>query len=273
VRSKQFQMVAFLSICHLLAGGLAGSDFRWPEGKRAAISLSFDDGRPSQVDTGLALLDKYGVKATFYVLPDRAKTRLDGWKRAVASGHEIGNHSRSHPCTANYTFSLKNALEEYNLARMAADLDGANSEIEHLLGVRPVTFAYPCGQKFVGRGRNVKSYVPLVATRFLVGRGYLDEAANNPGVCDLAQAMGTYFDGLEFKQMMDLVSEAAKQRSWLIFVGHDIGKLAHQTTDAAALEALLKYLRDPTNGLWVDTVAAVGRYVQQQRSSGAKGLR
>ena len=28
--------------------------FRWPEGKRGAISLSFDDARPSQVDNGVA---------------------------------------------------------------------------------------------------------------------------------------------------------------------------------------------------------------------------
>ena len=63
--------------------------FSWPEGKQAALSLSFDDARPSQVDAGTALLDRLGTKVTFYVVPSRVEARLAGWKAAVASGHEI----------------------------------------------------------------------------------------------------------------------------------------------------------------------------------------
>src|SRR5260221_9413972 len=67
--------------------------FHWPEGKKVAVSLSFDDARPSQMDVGLPLFDKYGAKVTFYVNPRSLEKRLDGWKKAVAGGHEIGNHS------------------------------------------------------------------------------------------------------------------------------------------------------------------------------------
>lgn len=244
--------------------------FRWPEGKRAAVSLSFDDARLSQIDTGLALLDKYSVRATFYVSPDNVKKRLQGWKRAVASGHEIGNHTESHPCTGNYAFSLKNALEGYTLRMMEKELDGANAEIQGLLGVKPTTFAYPCGQKFIGRGREVKSYVPLVAERFVVGRGYLDEAANDPAFCDLAQATGMGFDGMDYEQIRKLIDQAAGEGRWLILVGHEIGDKAFQTTDRSALEALCKYARDPSSGLWVDTVEAIGRFIQQERASGER---
>ena len=250
-----------ISVCH--AAVLAGqTSFQWPEGKRAAISLSFDDARLSQVDVGLPLLNKCGVKATFFVSPGNLEKRLDGWKRVVASGHEIGNHSRSHPCTGNYAFSLNNALEGYTLARMAEQIGGANADIERLLGVKAVTFAYPCGQKFVGRGKNVKSYVPLVAERFIVGRGYLDEAANDPAVCDLAQAMGMGFDDMSYEQMLKLVSKAAEQGRWLIFVGHEIGDRAFPTPDTSALESLCKYAKDPANKLWIGTVGEIGRYVQ-----------
>ena len=37
----------------------------WPKGKKMALSLTFDDGRGSQVNGGTALLDKYGVKSKF----------------------------------------------------------------------------------------------------------------------------------------------------------------------------------------------------------------
>ncbi len=241
--------------------------FRWPNGKRAAASLSFDDARVSQIDTGLALLNRQQVKATFFVQPENVRKRLEGWKKAVADGHEIGNHSKSHPCTGNYAFSRRNALEDYSLEMMAAQLDGANAEIESLLGVKPRTFAYPCGQKFVGRGLDVRSYVPLVAERFLVGRGYLDESANDPAVCDLAQAMGTPFDDMEFEQMKNRVEEAARDGRWIIFVGHEIGKRGYQVTDTAALETLSEYFKDPAHGIWLATVAEIAEYVRQQRTS------
>jgi peptidoglycan/xylan/chitin deacetylase (PgdA/CDA1 family) len=239
--------------------------FRWPTGKRAAVSLSFDDGRTSQVDEGLALLRKIGIKVTFFVTPGAVAKRLDGWKQAAGDGHEIGNHSLSHPCSGNYAFSSQNALETYSLDSMAQQLDEANARIEALLGVKPTTFAYPCGQKFVGRGTNVKSYVPLVGERFLVGRGYMDESPNNPAVADLAQAMGTVFDDMDFLQMKTIVDAAAADGRWVIFAGHEIGSKKYQTTDARALEQLGAYLKDPANGIWLGTVAEVGAYVRERQ--------
>ena len=184
--------------------------FQWPNGKRAAVSLTFDDSRLSQIDAGLKVLRKEGVKATFYVQAPNVEKRLEGWKTAVVEGHEIGNHTMTHPCTGNYAFSRANALEDYDLSKMAGEMDENNRQIRKLLGVTPKDFAYPCGLKFVGRGRETKSYVPLVAERFLSGRGYLDEAPNDPSFVDLAQAMGTPFDDLEFEQMKKLVDEAAQ---------------------------------------------------------------
>ena len=240
--------------------------FQWPKGKRVAVSLSFDDARHTQVDRGLDVLDASGVKVTFFVVPENVKKRLDGWKRVVASGHEIGNHSLTHPCSGNFPFSFHNALENYTLEQMARNIDDANIEIRQLLGVQAATFAYPCGQKFVGRGQEVKSYVPLVAERFLVGRGFSEENFNDPAFCDLAQASGIVSDDLDYLQMVHLIARAAAQGAWIIFAGHDIGEKGAQTTDATALAALCKYMQDPANGVWVDTVGTIAGYIQQHRA-------
>ena len=245
------------------ATALAAARFRWPNGHRAAVSLTFDDARLSQVDAGLPLFDKLGAKATFYALPRSVEKRLDGWKKLVAAGHEIGNHSVVHPCTANYRVSL--ALEDFTLEKMDAELQQASTELRRLLGVTPVSFAYPCGQKFVGRGAGARSYIPLVAKHFASGRGYLDEAANAPEVCDLAQLMGTGFDGLTFAQMKAHLDKAGKDGRWVIFAGHEIGQAAHQTTDVAALTELVAYLKDPANGFWLDTVAHIAGHIQRSR--------
>ena len=245
----------------------AVAGFPWPAGKRVAVSFSFDDARASQIDVGVPLFDKYGAKVTFYVNPPNMEQRLEGWKKAAAEGYEIGNHSRSHPCSGNFTWSRKNDVEDYTLARMAEEMDTANTETERMLGVKPATFAYPCGQKFVGRGVDTKSYVPLVARKFLAGRGFRDEAANSPAFCDLAQLLGVSSDGMSFEDMRKAVLAAKEDGAWLVFAGHEIGSPAYQTTETAALEQFLKYAMDPANGVWLDTVDSIAKYIQTRRAN------
>ncbi|MBA7486634.1 hypothetical protein ES707_22195 [subsurface metagenome] len=241
-------------------------DFRWPEGKRAAISLTFDDARFSQVERGLPILDEYGAKATFYVSIEPLEKRLDEWKRAIANGHEIGNHTLTHPCSGNFSFARERALENYTLDKMRNELEEANNIIERLLDVRPVTFAYPCGQKYVGRGRNLKSYVPVVAEEFFAGRGWMDEWSNDPGFCDMAQLMAMELDGKDFEQVKQLFDRTLANGGWLVFCGHDIGEGGRQTTLSSTLKAICEYAQDPANGLWLDTVEAVARYILKQRT-------
>jgi len=241
------------------------SAFAWPQGIRGAVSLTFDDARTSQIDVGLPILDAHGVKATFYVSPEPMESRLPAWKEALANGHEIGNHSLRHPCTGNFPWARHKALEDYTLVQMEQELTAANATIESTLGIQPATFAYPCGQKYVGRGAKLNSYVPLVAEMFLAGRGWLDEGTNDPAFCDLAQLMGMELDGLDPAQAKTLIDKAVETGTWLVFCGHDIGDGERQTVRADTLKAICEYARDGDNGIWIDTVENVARYVQRRQ--------
>lgn len=242
----------------------------WPDGKRVALSLTFDDARPSQVDQGIPILDAHGVKATFYVSPARLSDRLEGWQAAVAAGHEIANHTLTHPCSANFAFARGNALEDMTLDQMEADILGANGTIERLLGVAPTTFAYPCGQTYVGRGTGVASYVPLVAAHFLAGRGAFNEAHNDPRYCDLAQLFGMAMDDVPFLYLKALLDHAIDGGGgWLVLFGHDVGPDGgRQVTRTDTLDALCQYAADAGSGIWVDTVEAVASYVRKVRDEG-----
>lgn len=241
------------------------STFVWPEGKRASLSLTFDDARVSQAQVGIPLLDRHSIKATFYVSPAPFQAHLPAWKQALANGHEIGNHSLRHPCTGNFAFAREKALEDYTLAEMERELKEANRVIESALGVRPATFAYPCGQKFVGRGAHLQSYVPLVARMFQAGRGWMDEAANDPGFCDPAQLLGVELDGRDFAAAKKLIDTAIENGSWLVFAGHEIGEGGRQTTRIDTLEAICRYAQDRNSGIWIDTVQNIVRYVAEAR--------
>jgi peptidoglycan-N-acetylglucosamine deacetylase len=62
------------------------------------IALTFDDG-PSAKTTPqlLDLLEKRGIKVTFFVQGMNAKDNPEIIKREIADGHEVGDHSWDHP--------------------------------------------------------------------------------------------------------------------------------------------------------------------------------
>jgi len=66
-------------------------------GKKGRVYLTFDDG-PSENWTPkiLDILKEKGVKATFFVVGDKAKRCPDIVKRIVEEGHGIGNHTYTH---------------------------------------------------------------------------------------------------------------------------------------------------------------------------------
>ncbi|HNP21110.1 MAG TPA: polysaccharide deacetylase family protein [Panacibacter sp.] len=239
----------------------------WPKGKEAAISLSFDDARFSQVDRGTALLDSMQVKATFYLVPAAAEQRMEGWKKAVAAGHEMGNHSLFHPCSGNFEWSRNHALENYTLDSMRYELVESNNRIEKMLGVKPIVFAYPCGQKFVGRGVNTKSYVPLIAEMFITGRGFMEETPNDPAYVDFAQITGIEMDGKDFEQLLPMIEAARKKGQWVVLAGHEMADDGVQTTRLAMLRKLIAYVKDPANKMWVAPVGEVAKYISGKRAA------
>jgi peptidoglycan/xylan/chitin deacetylase (PgdA/CDA1 family) len=240
-------------------------DFQWPEGKKMGLSLTFDDARLSQPDKGIPLLDKYSVKATFYLSPDNMNQRLAAWEKAVTDGHDIGNHSVFHPCSGNFAWSRDHALENYSLEEMSRELDSASNIIIKMLGVKPVSFAFPCGQTFIGRGNMTRSYVPLISAKFETGRVWLSEGPNDPVFCDFSQLTGMELDGKSFDQIKSLIEDAKSKGQWLILAGHEMNDSGSQTSLLVTIEAICKYASDPANGIWIDNVHNIAAYVKAKR--------
>lgn len=60
-------------------------------------ALTFDDGPSRNTSRLLDMLSGYGIHATFFLLGKNAALRPALVQRIVAEGHEVGNHSWSHP--------------------------------------------------------------------------------------------------------------------------------------------------------------------------------
>lgn len=62
------------------------------------VALTLDDGpSTAYTDTVLAVLRERNVKATFFVTGREVEANLEEARRIVADGHELGNHSYTHP--------------------------------------------------------------------------------------------------------------------------------------------------------------------------------
>lgn len=62
-----------------------------------AVYLTFDDGPiPEVTPWVLDVLDKYQIKATFFMVGDNVRKHPDEYKMVVERGHRIGNHTFNH---------------------------------------------------------------------------------------------------------------------------------------------------------------------------------
>ncbi|MBE6638129.1 MAG: polysaccharide deacetylase family protein [Ruminococcaceae bacterium] len=62
------------------------------------IALTFDDGpHPIYTEQILSILREYGIKATFFTIGENVKYYPDIFEMVLNDGHEIGNHTFSHP--------------------------------------------------------------------------------------------------------------------------------------------------------------------------------
>jgi peptidoglycan/xylan/chitin deacetylase (PgdA/CDA1 family) len=155
----------------------------FPDGRRAALSLTYDDGAAQHLDVVMPDLEAVGLRGTFYVHtrqdPGSAwHTRRDEWRAAAGRGHEIGNHTQYHPCGKHFDWIKPNfSLEAYGLGRMEAELVAASRDLDEAVGPSPMrSFAYTCGEEFVGPEHT--SFRPLADRLFPASRAGRDVSAD-----------------------------------------------------------------------------------------------
>ena len=80
-----------------------------------AVYLTFDDGPiPKITPWVLDLLDKYNIKATFFLVGDNVRKHPEEFKMIVERGHRVGNHTFNHISGLKYL--SYNYLENTNKA-------------------------------------------------------------------------------------------------------------------------------------------------------------
>jgi peptidoglycan/xylan/chitin deacetylase (PgdA/CDA1 family) len=114
------------------------SVYRAPAGRRA-IALTFDDGPSESTPQVLELLARHAVPATFFQIGANVE-RLPEIARAVlAAGHEIGNHSHTHPLFCSHSAEF-----------IYQELARAQRAIRDITGATPSLLRAPFGARWFG---------------------------------------------------------------------------------------------------------------------------
>ena len=99
------------------------------------VALTFDDGpHPKYTPQILDILEKYNAKATFFVIGKNAEMYPDIVLAEYEKGHEIGNHTYSHP-----------DLKKISADEFLKEITLTNRVIEEIIGCEPVLFRPPGG--------------------------------------------------------------------------------------------------------------------------------
>lgn len=100
------------------------------------VALTFDAAwGADDTDSLIATLDKYGVKATFFIVGDWVRKYPEEVKKLAAAGHDIANHSNKHP--------HMNSMSKDEIKK---DIMAAHEETKKLLGVEMNLFRPPYGE-------------------------------------------------------------------------------------------------------------------------------
>lgn len=106
--------------------------------KNDEVWLTIDDGPTLDTDAVLDVLDRHGAKATFFVKGALARQFPEAIRSIVERGHEVANHSLTHPSATFWCLHPVAILRE---------IEGCNRAIEEVAGERPTRFRAPVGMK------------------------------------------------------------------------------------------------------------------------------
>ncbi|ELZ27451.1 polysaccharide deacetylase [Halosimplex carlsbadense 2-9-1] len=230
------------------AGGLEVLDWA---GFSGAVSYTFDDGQPSHAEHYDAL-QSTGANMTFYLSEQVDFEGADAtWKRAAADGHEIGNHTTSHPYADLSGSSFGDPLDS-----PAAEIERCSTYITEATAQPDVwTMAAPFGDD--GWADHAESG-DLFLNRGVGGGAVAPGDGADP--YDLPCYMAREGDTAE--TFTELIDGARSAGEWQILLFHSILPTDQQWYAPVDIDAITDSV-DHATGLgdvWVDTVANIGAY-------------
>jgi len=256
-------MLAFLCTLAVATQAWSSNVFPWPDGRGAAIALTYDDAKSSQLDVAIPQLDAAGLKGTFFLTADNMSQQdVSRWRAVAAEGHELGNHSLFHPCAGGASKLLpqyKN--EDYSIKSMLNEIRVMNVFLFAIDGQSLHSYAAPCGQTRVG-GEDYSEALResgLVRSMRVGGQGIFD-----PRSVDLFHVPSKGFHDVTGADLIAFVEQVRRTGGAGVMKFHGVGG-NYLVTSAEAHKTLVDYLVEHQRDIWIAPFGELMDYVAVHR--------
>jgi peptidoglycan/xylan/chitin deacetylase (PgdA/CDA1 family) len=249
-------VIVFLILAAHSPAPAAARPYAWPEGKRSAIVLTYDDSAPSQLQYAIPALNQAGFMGTFFLTGgNMSPESIAGWRAASEAGHELANHTLHHPCRrGTYDMPERNTSESYDVATMLNEIRTMNAFLTAIDGRPAHAFGAPCGHATVG---GVDYYAPLIASGMTTF--FRDEFA--PAVSEHPPiTIMTSPNGTSGAQLIQWVEQVRVSGALGVIVFHGVGGDHLAVSDEAHRELLVHLAAH--SDIWVATFSDAMVYVQ-----------
>ncbi len=239
------------------------AQFKWPDGKKAAVVFTYDDGLDCHLDVAVPQLDEFGFKGTFYCTGNSQSlyNRPDEWRRIAQNGHELGNHTLFHPCNGLQFDWVKPEydLNKYTIEQLIAELKTASTLLKAFDGKNARTFAYTCSNVSIGENDFSDEIQPL----FIAARadGPIPQTMKGYNVY---KAPSWMVEDKTAEEMVDYLNDAKTKGTIAIFMFHSVGG-GYLNVGAGEHYKLLKYLKENEADYYCATFLEVMQYIKKYR--------
>jgi sialate O-acetylesterase len=260
------QTIIFLFII-LLSNGYAYSqaDTTWNH-KECAVVLTYDDGLNIDLSNVIPALDSLGLKGTFYISDYfyGLNAQIDGWRKAAAEGHELGNHTVWHPCDGSLpgrSFVKPDYdLSHYDVTRMDNEILARNNILKAIDGKDERTFAYPCGDMKI----HDSLYLDYMKYKFVASRGVTPQMLPIDKV-DLNNVPCYMENGASAEDMIALAKKAMQTHTLLVFLFHGVGGEHNINVSLQAHSGLLHFLKQNEKDIWIAPMIDVAKFIKTKQ--------
>ncbi len=237
----------------------------WADNKRAAVSITIDDGNYDSAVKYNELQKKYGIRSTQFIIPGRLDNAdsavMNGWRNIFKEGYmDVGNHS--------YTHKLKYNTSTYTDEELKEDITGAQQRIKEFFPENDVfCFAAPWGQTPDNVVEELKKghYANRVASGGIVPSKTPSDFYKIP---TYAVQYGTTVEKIN-----GYVDNAINRGGWYVELLHPLGEegTADNTylTKHETIEEHFGYIKSKVDSgeVWSGTFNEVVRYIYERDSA------
>lgn len=137
-----YYLVTFLVFLSFVSWGVFQIKLNWfikgvhaKKTSKKEIALTFDDGPTIYTEQVLDLLADHRIKATFFCIGTQIEKNPQIFKRIIADGHTIGNHTYSHPKQLGF----------YNTEKVHNEIKKCDEIIQEYGGIKTTFYRPPFG--------------------------------------------------------------------------------------------------------------------------------